>query len=619
LFAILAGTVFALAAAAYGANWTIQPTLAPAGPAESALTSVSCVSAAACVAVGTTDDGHASESQEALNVGSFAETWNGTAWTARPTDGAAGPNPWLNSVSCASATFCVAVGRAHAHSSISEGYGPLGAYIPAVRARIEAERALVEVWNGTNWTVQPNPGAALPGSGLNGVTCRSSTFCIAVGFHLEAVLVEVWNGTSWRLQGTPRPGAAPPNHGAYLEGVTCTASSCTAVGGYNANPGTGIDVGHPLAERWDGRRWSVEYPPTAGLYFPELFSVSCVSGRFCLAVGTHQLTQQGWASSPFAERWNGTRWAPVRAGLPKYSPLYGVSCVTTSYCLAAGQFDPQVVPAQGATEPLLETWNGARWVRTASPAVPTPALPRPETVNQLDPSLMGISCLPGIGCIAVGAQADGGSNSAPLAQSEAGAPSAPAQAPEPVFGRSADLKTVSGTVSLELPGTQTFVPLSSVSSVPVGTTIDATNGTVQLTSAADKRGHTQTGQFYSGIFRFTQTTARSKLHGGRQVGITVLALAGGSPTGCGATGARAEATATRTARRLWGNAHGNFRTQGRYASATVRGTNWLTEDTCGGTLVKVVRGVISVDDLPHHRTVLVRAPHSFLAHPGPGG
>jgi hypothetical protein len=74
-----------------------------------------------------------------------------------------------------------------------------------------------------------------------------------------------------------------------------------------------------------------------------------------------------------------------------------------------------------------------------------------------------------------------------------------------------------------------------------------------------------------------------------------------------------------TARRLWGNVHGNFRTTGRYASATVRGTEWLTEDTCAGTLVKVARGVVSVDDFPHHRTVLVRAPHRFLSHPGPGG
>jgi hypothetical protein len=28
---------------------------------------------------------------------------------------------------------------------------------------------------------------------------------------------------------------------------------------------------------------------------------------------------------------------------------------------------------------------------------------------------------------------------------------------------------------------------------------------------------------------------------------------------------------------------------------------------------------VAVADFPHHRTLLVHAPHSFLAHPGAGG
>ena len=65
--------------------------------------------------------------------------------------------------------------------------------------------------------------------------------------------------------------------------------------------------------------------------------------------------------------------------------------------------------------------------------------------------------------------------------------------------------------------------------------------------------------------------------------------------------------------RLWGNAHGNYQTEGRDANVTVRGTEWLTEDSCAGTRVKVARGIVSVRDLPRHRTVLVKAPHSYLA------
>jgi hypothetical protein len=189
------------------------------------------------------------------------------------------------------------------------------------------------------------------------------------------------------------------------------------------------------------------------------------------------------------------------------------------------------------------------------------------------------------------------------------------------------ITTQSGVVLVELPGTSTFVPLSSVTTVPLGTVIDATHGAVKLSSAPDAHGHSTTGVFDGGVFRVTQVSARSGVRGGRTVLITVLTLVGPLPTGCSATarGHKAARTAARghgahgTVRRLWGNAKGNFRTVGRYASATVRGTKWLTEDTCAGTLIRVARGVVSVEDLPHHRTRLLRAPHSLLSHPGRGG
>jgi hypothetical protein len=195
----------------------------------------------------------------------------------------------------------------------------------------------------------------------------------------------------------------------------------------------------------------------------------------------------------------------------------------------------------------------------------------------------------------------------------------------PVLGVTANLQPISGVVLVELPGTSTFIPLSLATTVPIGTVIDARNGTVRITSAADAHGHTETGLFSSGIFRVTQTTARSGLHGGHTVVLTVLTLVGPLPSGCKARRAGHRATAagsrghSKGVRRLWGNAKGNFRTAGRYASATVRGTNWLTEDTCAGTLIRVTRGIVSVEDFPHHRTLLLRASHSFLSHPGRGG
>ena len=65
--------------------------------------------------------------------------------------------------------------------------------------------------------------------------------------------------------------------------------------------------------------------------------------------------------------------------------------------------------------------------------------------------------------------------------------------------------------------------------------------------------------------------------------------------------------------KLWGNGEGKFRTTGRYSSATVRGTIWLTQDQCNGTLTRVRRGVVSVRDFKRKKTVNVKAGHSYLA------
>ena len=45
----------------------------------------------------------------------------------------------------------------------------------------------------------------------------------------------------------------------------------------------------------------------------------------------------------------------------------------------------------------------------------------------------------------------------------------------------------------------------------------------------------------------------------------------------------------------------------------MRGTEWITEDTCDGTRTTVVKGAVSVRDRHTGRTVLVKAGHSYLA------
>jgi hypothetical protein len=162
---------------------------------------------------------------------------------------------------------------------------------------------------------------------------------------------------------------------------------------------------------------------------------------------------------------------------------------------------------------------------------------------------------------------------------------------------------VSGTVRVRLRGTNRFVSLARLRNVPVGSELDVTRGRVRLVSAAGA-GRTQSGVFYQGRGIVRQARAR--------VPVTTLVLSG--PLACPRRRpSNVDATAP-PRRRLWGNATGGrYSTKGRYASAAVRGTIWLTEDRCDGTLIRVTRGTVTVRDLVARRTVTVRAGRSYLA------
>jgi hypothetical protein len=332
-------------------------------------------------------------------------------------------------------------------------------------------------------------------------------------------------------------------------------------------------------------------------------------------------------SGPFAERWNGSHWAISVAGLPKYSPLNGVSCIAANQCLAVGQFDPRAVPSPDSTAPFVTGWDGERWSRVAAPDAAAPPLgPLDATPDPRDPALFGISCRAEAGCTAVGAQA-AGADSTTLIQTGPNPAAGPPRPPAPLFGHRAAVRATAGSVSVQLPGSQTFVPLTSARSVPLGTIVDATGGTVKLTAARGPDGRarasagahaTQSGLFHGGAFRLGQRVSRSPFAAGR-VGLTVLTLSGPLPSCAGQRPGVRRDRAHSKGRHLWGGAHGDFQTGGRYGSATVGGTRWLTEDSCAGTRVKVARGIVSVNDRVRHRTVLVRAPHSYLARAGAGG
>ena len=184
----------------------------------------------------------------------------------------------------------------------------------------------------------------------------------------------------------------------------------------------------------------------------------------------------------------------------------------------------------------------------------------------------------------------------------AGAPAPPP--PPPVKGVSVDVLPFIGTVLVN------GLPLVAGQQIPFGAIVDTTNGTVLLEDISPS-GSLDAAYFAGAVFKLVKTPA----------GLTELLLQGGNFNVCTLKGKRHSASAaakppkkktSTVVRSLWGNGHGQFVTQGKYAAATVRGTIWNTQDRCDGTFVQVQRGVVSVLDLVRHKTKSVTAGQSLL-------
>lgn len=321
--------------------WKIQPIPSIHGGAPVALGSVACPTANRCVSVGTASRGRTVPLAEHLN----GATWVSSTVTVPRTVVASS----LNGVACLTPTRCVAVGSTTIHSGGSQ--------------------VLAERWTGAAW--RPTPGRDATGAtynDLNAVACSTSR-CEAVGFsspsHLrDTPLVESWNGSTWTLQQAALPAGAQSS---TLDAVSCRSSTwCVAVG--QMVVGT---APHTLAELWNGTKWSVlSTPDPPGAVASFLRGVSCSSAARCLAAGSY--VTSGGVSIATAERWNGAAWSLQPPALPahtKASYLEGVDCVSASVCVAVGKYSTTV--RNGYT--LVERLDGATWAITSSPRPPRAA------------------------------------------------------------------------------------------------------------------------------------------------------------------------------------------------------------------------------------------------------
>lgn len=251
-------------------TWSAGATLA----AGSGVTGVSCVSATHCVAMA--DDR------------SF--TWTGgTTWTAALLPDPGGIPLDTRGISCPSTTFCMASG----------GRG---------------DQPYTWRFDGTTWT-ESNPG--LTGEdGRPSVSCASATSCVAVGAE-EGWVTAVWNGTAWH---------AGPTVGTDfdVDDISCPAgtTTCTAVG--------------PSAARsFDGTTWTSQARPAG----TSPVALDCTGAQSCVG-----LDRDGGVT--FGD---GTSWTSAATLGPDatFSGLHGgVSCAGGALCVVLSDTDARMgVPA----------------------------------------------------------------------------------------------------------------------------------------------------------------------------------------------------------------------------------------------------------------------------------
>jgi hypothetical protein len=216
---------------------------------------------------------------------------------------------------------------------------------------------------------------------LSGVSCASAKNCMAVGGRLGtrkgpgSSLAERWNGKKWSVVATPEPAGA---HGGTLYSVTCTSTrNCVAGGLFD----TSAHSPRAVAEHWNGRKWSVTAVPVPkGSSASYLFATACSSATTCWAAGAS-------GNSTLIERWNGKKWSRVSSPSPhpaKPNVLNGLACASARECWAVGYTFPGADSGS-----LTEAWNGKSWK-----AVSTPSSKAGE--------LVGAACARPAACLAVG-------------------------------------------------------------------------------------------------------------------------------------------------------------------------------------------------------------------------
>ena len=295
-----------------GSSWSIVPATQPPSSVAS-LSGVSALSANDVWAVGSSVIGSAASK-------TLVEHWDGSTWTVVPSPSLdnIGPYPANNQL-----VDVVAI-------------APNDVWAVGTATTIVAGEALTLHWDGTQWTIVPNPGMnpRFYDANLLGITAVGSNNIWAVGqitTSVERKFIANWNGTSWTSVASP----PFPTNVEFLEGVSAiSATDIWAVGTFTISDPEGSPYQNAIVH-WNGTSWSIVSSPQPDDWLNFLTSVTAISSNDVWAVGF-----TGAASAyeqPETLHWDGTSWSvvPVPGG-PESTLLLGVAAVSSTDVWAVG-------------------------------------------------------------------------------------------------------------------------------------------------------------------------------------------------------------------------------------------------------------------------------------------
>jgi hypothetical protein len=362
--------------------------------------SVACVAAKSCTGGGSFEA--ASDTAEAIIATESNGTWGRAFTLVMPKNlNVSNPDSAVTSVACPKARFCVAVGTYFDSSGVEQAF-------------TSAQRH--GTWQRAAEISRPADLAAGGNSQLSSVSCVSDGNCVAVGAYRstsgQVSLAVRESGGHWlRAFGVRPPPGAAADPDAFLSSVSCwSPGHCVAVGGY-------LDKsihGQAMAVTDTRNRWAqaarITPPANAGLNPDGLLNgVSCDHAGQCTAVGEYATThvESAMATTKGKHGW-------LRAGqiLPssgkEFIGLNALSCSSATSCLAVGFAAPG-----GGTVPVVAAESGGRWGRAARISGPANA----EQSTGRAATLLGIDCLKGNACAAVGWYFDTSKNQQAMAES----------------------------------------------------------------------------------------------------------------------------------------------------------------------------------------------------------